>query len=259
MSKILESTGIILRRHSLGETDRIITFFTRQFGKIRAVAKGAQRTKSRWSGILEPLQQVNTGIFHRGEKALSRLNYAEVIERFDRIIKDLASLEASYGILELLDRFTPMEETNIELYDLSIDVLRKLNKQDIPPRILIRYFQLRFITLSGYALELNQCTRCNKARGSRTAHLNSEEGGIICRSCMEDDTRSIVVSGGSIQIMQEFLKGSIPDSDREIPFKRFLNETDVIIQRIFEFHFDSALRSEGLLMARNHKPKDPDS
>jgi len=154
MSNMIETEGIILRRHPLGEADRIITLFTRQYGKIRAVAKGAQRTRSRWSGVLEPLQKLSAGIYHRGEKALNRLNYAEVVMRFDHIAQDLAILEASYGVLELLDRFTPMEEKNTELYDLSIEVLVTLNKSNIAPRLVVRYFQLRFVTLSGYALKI---------------------------------------------------------------------------------------------------------
>src|SRR5205814_1680794 len=102
-----ETEAIVLRTYRLGEADKIVSLFTRQFGRLRAAATGAQRPKSRYGGTLEPLSYVRLWLFERENRDLLRLNSAELVESFFDMQKDYRAQVAAQYLAEVSERLLP--------------------------------------------------------------------------------------------------------------------------------------------------------
>jgi recombinational DNA repair protein (RecF pathway) len=118
--------GVVLRTHKLGEADRIITLLTRHHGRVRAVAKGVRRTKSRWGARLEPFTHVDVMV-HAG-RTLDTITQAEVIRAYGtRLVTNYPKYTAGSAMLETAERFTPVEkEPAIRQFLLLVGGLRAL-------------------------------------------------------------------------------------------------------------------------------------
>ncbi|HMD95579.1 MAG TPA: DNA repair protein RecO [Trebonia sp.] len=155
--------GVVLRTQKLGEADRIITLLTRQNGRVRAVAKGVRRTKSRFGGRLEPFTHVDVMI-HPG-RSLDVITQAEVIRPYGApLAGDYPRYTAGTAMLETAERFTPVEkEPALRQFLLLIGGLRALGEtgEDAKePRLVLDAYLLRSLAVAGYAPALEECARC---------------------------------------------------------------------------------------------------
>ena len=162
--------GVVLRTQQLGEADRIITLLTRQNGRVRAVAKGVRRTKSRFGARLEPFTHVDV-LVHPG-RSLDVITQAEVIRPYGApLASDYPRYTAGTAMLETAERFTPMEkEPALRQFLLLIGGLRALGETgedeastgSAPrePRLVLDAYLLRSLAVAGYAPALEECARC---------------------------------------------------------------------------------------------------
>jgi DNA repair protein RecO (recombination protein O) len=143
--------GIVLRTQKLGEADRIITVLGRTTGRVRAVAKGVRRTKSRFGARLEPFTHVDL-MLHPG-RSLDVITQAEVIRPYgDPLAGDYPRYTAGVAMLETAERFTPVEkEPALRQLLLLIGGLRSLVEQEHDPRLILDAFLLRSLAVAGYA------------------------------------------------------------------------------------------------------------
>ena len=152
--------GIVLRTQKLGEADRIITVLGRTTGRIRAVAKGVRRTKSRFGARLEPFTHVDL-MLHPG-RSLDIITQAEVIRPYgEPLAGDYPRYTAGVAMLETAERFTPVEkEPALRQLLLLIGGLRALGGAEHDPRLVLDAFLLRSLAVAGYAPALEECARC---------------------------------------------------------------------------------------------------
>jgi DNA repair protein RecO (recombination protein O) len=160
--------GVVLRTQKLGEADRIITLLTRQNGRVRAVAKGVRRTKSRFGARLEPFTHVDLMI-HPG-RSLDVITQAEVIRPYGaQLAGDYPRYTTGIAMLETAERFTPMEkEPALRQFLLLIGGLRALGETEEDarePRLVLDAYLLRSLAVAGYAPALEECAKC----GARAA------------------------------------------------------------------------------------------
>ena len=158
--------GIVLRTQKLGEADRIITVLGRTTGRVRAVAKGVRRTKSRFGARLEPFTHVDL-MLHPG-RSLDVITQAEVIRPYgEPLAADYPRYTAGVAMLETAERFTPMEkEPALRQLLLLIGGLRSLGEAEHDSRLVLDAFLLRSLAVAGYAPALEECARCGApARG----------------------------------------------------------------------------------------------
>lgn len=177
---VLETEGLVLRQTKYDEWDKILTIFTRNNGKIQAIAKGARRPK----GSLVAGTQVfscSDFLLYRGRN-LYQVNQADIIESFFSLRDDLYKLAYATYIIELVDAGTVEELANVKLFDLSIKTLRVLSKLNKDYKKLLAAFELKYISFIGFRPHLRSCVVCNSELGSR-AKFSSEQGGTICENC----------------------------------------------------------------------------
>lgn len=174
------ASGLVLHRLNLGETDRILTLYTREHGKLSAVAKGARNAKSRLGGVSE-LFTYSRLLLATG-KTLDIITQAEIAESFPPIRADLDLLARATYICELLDRFTLERDAanSEELCDLTLSALHLLAQATGEPDVILHAYELHLLAALGYAPELDRCVACGEELPRRTLGFSPALGGVLC-------------------------------------------------------------------------------
>ena len=168
-----ETEAIVLRTYRLGEADKIASLFTRQLGRLRAVARGALRPKSRYGGTLEPLSYVRIQIFERENRDLLQLNSVELIESFFNMQADYRVQLAAQYLAEVGERLLPEREVNERTFRLLLAVLRALKTSGEVNRPLL-YFDYWMVRLGGFLPDFAACAAPAAApSGKRAATIRA--------------------------------------------------------------------------------------
>lgn len=224
--------GVVLRTLRLGEADRIVTMITKGHGKVRAVAKGVRRTKSKFGGRLEPLSHV-TLLCWQGRE-LDIVNQAEVTDAFRTVREDLARVAKAYTVLEVADQISQERHANSRLYDMVVGALRALDAQD--PPLLVPAFCLKVLALEGSAPVLDECVSCGERDGLVAFDL--VEGGVLCQSCR----RGRAMSPAALELVRRILGGGLASALAE-PDSPVVGEVTDLATEAMEVHLDRRLRS----------------
>ena len=195
-----KSPASVLRQRRLGETDKIITLYTADYGKVDAVAKGVRRVKSRLAGNVEPLSH-GSFLLARGRN-LDIITQVQSIESFQPLHDDLGRLSHALYAAELLDRATEERSENFALYRLLLDTLRRLTERDDLERTL-RYYEMAVLGQLGYQPELQQCVVCGAeiARGE-VVRWAGNLGGVVCSSCRPQNTALSTLSPTTLDALR---------------------------------------------------------
>jgi DNA repair protein RecO (recombination protein O) len=177
-----ETEAIVLRTYRLGEADKIVSLFTRQTGRLRAVAAGSQRTKSRYGGTLEPLSYIRLWLFERENRDLLRVNSTELLESFFDMQKDYRRHVAAQYIAEVCERLLPERELNERAFRLLLATLRGLKHSGEVDRPLV-YFNYWLLRLGGYLPNLDRCARCGRELRDEPGYYGPGSEGLQCRGC----------------------------------------------------------------------------
>lgn len=193
--------AVVLRILDYGESDRIVTFCTSGFGKLRGIAKGARRSRKRFANALEPFSCSRILFSRRREDGLALIEHSDVICHFPAIRADLEkTLSASY-LIDLTDQFTPEDKKNEALFRLLIGFLQLL--ETVPVKeALLRYFEIRLLKLSGYDPLLDHCLICKAPLDKEAAYcFRAADGGLTCLSCRPQSPDAVPVSLGTIRTL----------------------------------------------------------
>ncbi len=175
-----QTEAIIIKKVKLGEADRIITLFTPHLGKIRAVAKGVRRPKSRLSGHLELLTHSKVDLVHG--RNLDTIIGSTTINAFLPLKTDLDLCAAALYLTELTDQFTSENAENFPLFQLLLSTLDTLQTEE-NREMLIHFFELHLLTLTGYKPELMRCVACGKPLEPVVQGFSEKSGGMLCSAC----------------------------------------------------------------------------
>ncbi len=229
--------AIVLRTQKLGEADRIITLFTREHGRIKAVAKGVRRTKSRWGARLEPTSHVDLQLYTG--KSLDTVTQAVSIEHFgDRLSEDYQKWTIASAILEAAERFTTHEhEPALQQYLLLVGALRALAYETYDSSLILDAFLLRSLAVAGYAPSLMNCSVCDLPGPHR--YFSLVGGGSVCDTCRP--SAAATPAPETLALMQQLLS-----SDWEqavISELRHQREASGLIAAYLQWHLERGLRS----------------
>ena len=193
-----ETEAIVLRTYRLGEAEKIASLFTRQMGRLRAVARGAQRAKSRYGGSLEPLSYVRIEIFERENRDLLRLNSVELIESFFSMQADYRVQLAAQFLAEVGERLLPEREVNERVFRLFLAVLRALKTSGEVTRPLL-YFDYWMVRLGGFLPQLEACSSCGRALDEGGYYVRGSES-LLCRDCKP--AGGVKISAATVAMVQ---------------------------------------------------------
>jgi DNA repair protein RecO (recombination protein O) len=224
--------GVVLRTIRLGESDRIITFVTQAHGKVRAVAKGVRKTKSKFGARLEPLSHASLLLYQGRE--LDIVTQAESLDHFRTIREDLDRMGDAMNLLEAVDQVVQEREPNPRLYQMLVGALQALAARRSPT--LVPGFFWKLLSLEGAHPLLEECAGCG-SDGPLVA-FDLLEGGALCRSCR----RGLPVSEEALALLRRILGGQLNAALAE-PQSRATDEVAALATHSLEEHLERRLRS----------------
>ena len=241
MSELYRDTAVVLRTYKLREADRIVVLCTRDNGKVRAVAKGVRKTKSKFGARLEPMSQVNVQLYRGREldivtQAESVVPLAPMLSSLDRASQGLAALEA-------VDQLSLEREPNPQLFRMLVGVLRTI--ADRPSPINVPAFYWKLLANEGMRPQLDVCVRCGD--GPPEAQLvafDLNEGGVLCRQCRSGGS----ISEGALSLLRDILGGRLAQAlaRDESPIT---HEVSALATRALEFHIERRLKAVAMFEA----------
>ncbi len=194
--------GVVLRTYKLGEADRIVVFMTHQHGKIRAVAKGVRKTKSKFGARLEPASQVNLALYEgRGE--LQTVSDAEIIESNRELREGFGLYTHTVPMLEAVDQVAQDHEPDPPLYRMLTRALRTLDERRTP--LVTTAFFWKLLSHSGFEPRLDVCARCESEES--LSAFSVEAGGVLCRDCARGG--GVTISSGALDLLRRMLGGQL--------------------------------------------------
>jgi len=173
---------MVIRSHPLGESDRIVTFLTRAAGKVRAVAKGARRSRRRFGSNLEPLSRVRLQYFEREGADLARIETVDLLESFYRLQEEPERAAVLACMAEVADAFAREQQEDEPYFRLLHAVLRAV-RDGLDLAWAARYFEIWTLRLHGVLPSLSSCGRCGRELGSCGGQYDRRGGVVLCRTC----------------------------------------------------------------------------
>jgi DNA repair protein RecO (recombination protein O) len=237
--------AVVLRHSDFGEADRIVTLYSRQFGKTRAIVKGARKVASRKAGHLEPFTQVKLQLAKARDMPL--ITQADTLEAYLALKENLELTGQASYVIELLDRFTYDEGTgNPSLFDLLTQTLTRL-ASEVDPWLVIRYYEMRLLDQLGFRPTLFECAHCGREIIPEDQFFSYAAGGVICPSSArtEPDLRPISVE--ALRYLRHFQRSGFDEASRARPSSVAAQETEAIMQGYFTYLLERELKTPGFL------------
>ncbi|HEX8973664.1 DNA repair protein RecO [Oryzihumus sp.] len=228
--------AIVLRTQKLGEADRIVTLLTRTQGKVRGVAKGVRRTKSRFGARLEPCMVVDVQLYEG--RSLDTVTQAETLAPYgDVIARDYTAWTAATAMLETADRLTEEREPAVQQFLLLAGALRSLAGGEHDPGLVLDAYLLRSLAVAGWAPSFHDCARCG-ADGPHRA-FNIASGGTVCPSCRTPG--SAAPDPATMELLASLLAGDWVVADASVPQHR--REGSGLVAAFLQWHLERGVRS----------------
>lgn len=188
--RFLRGEGIVLWKRPLGEMDVIVAFYTRQYGKLRAVAKSARRPTCRFASAVELFTHAAYGFYRKPSKELALLTQHTVRNSFRALRERLDLFVSASYVVELLDHFTPWEAPQLDLWVLVMRTLQGLQEQPERQQVWISFYEVRLLSAAGFHLRVHHCVHCHRpvgeGHGNRDVTLSLARGGVACAVCEPD-------------------------------------------------------------------------
>jgi DNA repair protein RecO (recombination protein O) len=188
-----KALALVLRTTDWSETSRIATLWTREFGKVRTLAKGGRRLKSNFESALDLLTLCSIVFLRKSSGGLDLLTEAQVAERFPRLRTELSALYSGYYIAELLADWTEDYDPHPLLFDEAVATLRCLGAPEEASGPRLARFELVLLRELGYSPTLETCVACAAPAAASGLSFSAAAGGILCPGCRKGqrDTRPL--------------------------------------------------------------------
>ena len=203
---LVKTPAIALTSRKWGEADRSVTFYAKHLGKIRAVARGARRQKSRMGAALDPLTLSDLNLFEKSGDTLYRVSQVDLVEPFVRFREDLTVMAAAARMANVVAAVTPDGDPDPHLFDTLEQGLRSLVESG-DPALTALLFQIRLLGLTGFRPQTDHCAACGKTRVIQEPQFSPASGGLVCATCAaRQRVPCLPLSRGSLAFLQQALR-----------------------------------------------------
>jgi len=239
---IQKSEAILLRKQPLRETSLILTFFTKDFGKIKGILRGVRGARGQYGGgSFEILSHDEIIFYDRKNNDIFTTSQCDLIEFFNPIRKSLEKLAYAAYMAELLDSVTVLGEKNEPVFDLLLNSLKLLSK-DVSSRRVTRIFEIKLLSLLGIMPALGSCANCG-GKVDASAKFSVTQGGLICKDCFKSDENAHTIMQGTVKFIEHI---------RALPFEKVARvkvaaavgkELESTLRKFLDYHIERRLKS----------------
>ena len=237
--------GVILRHADWGEADRLLVIYTRQKGKVRAVAKGARKMRSRKAGHIEPFMHVSLQLAKAQGPFI--ITDAETLDAYQAVREDLVRTGYAAYVIELIDRFTYEDESqNSVIFGLLTDTLGRVAGNP-DPWLAVRYYEIRLLDALGFRPQLFHCVNCQAEIKAEAQFFSALQGGILCPRCGSGLQGVWHVSEEALKYLRHLQRSSYLEAARARPEAGVQKEMEVLMQAFLTFLLERELNTPGFI------------
>ena len=236
--------AVVLRHNDWGEADRLLGLYTLEMGKLRALAKGVRKLRSRKAGHLEPFTRVNL-LLARG-RDLPLITQVETLDPFLPLHENLSGATYASYVVELLDRFTYEEGENRALYRLLVETLTRLCQLE-ERDLTVRYYEIRLLDLVGFRPQLFQCVNCGEEIRPQDQYFSAQLGGALCPRCGMQIEAAQPVSMNALRYLRHFQRSSFAEAARARLTPTLNRELETIVQYYLTYLLERGLNTPAFL------------
>jgi DNA repair protein RecO (recombination protein O) len=237
--------AIVLKHQDYGEADRLVTLYTRQKGKLTAIAKGVRKVRSHKSGHLEPFTHVSLQLAQG--RTWDIISQAEAQDIYIRLGRDLETIGMASYVVELVDRFSVDEEEHQPVFSLLKNTLARLNAAEYPTSLIVRYFEIRLLDLLGFRPELQECVVTGAQIQPEDQFFSAALGGVVSRAGRQDQSGLVPVSMPALKYLRHFQRSNFAEAARARLTPEIEHELEVLMQYYLTYILERGLNTPAFL------------
>jgi len=242
---IVRSESIVLRRRDLRETSLLVTFFTRDFGKITGELKGIRADQKKFASTVEIFSHNDIIFYESRHSSVHLVSHCDQKDNFTPLRQNIAKATAGQLICELVDLVMPQEDKNPLVFDWMLDVLRQLVKADNPDKLLT-IFKIKMLTLSGFKPYLDSCVSCDCSMPQQP-RFSLSMGGLLCPRCAPKDPGARTIFRGTIATILHIEKNDLKNNLTLGMNPQIKKELELVLNSFLNFHLGRTLKSQSVL------------
>jgi DNA repair protein RecO (recombination protein O) len=254
---IVKTEAIVLRSRKFRETSKILTLYTREYGKLSVIAKGARERRAKFGSALDSMNYVVAVIYKKENRDLHLLSQCDLKKSFSRISEDMDRMSAALSIIELVEAVTRAEDESRSLFNMVVQTLEAINNAPKNAMNLLYFFEVRLSEILGFRPNFHQCSRCGShidevLVGTRESDLHLSSGGVLCGKCSREHVGQGTISPAGLQILQWLQKVSHGEAVTHMTFSsRLRNEVHIALRRHLQTHIGGLhkLKAEAVFAA----------
>lgn len=255
---IVETEVIVLHSFNYGDTSKIVTVYSRKYGKIKVVAKGARNPKSnKFGSSLELMTHSSIVLYKKEHKDLHLLSKSEIVAPFNRMQDDSDKIFSGLALIELVNMVMHDEEENETIFSLLVESLQTIDQSTRNTANVLLGFFVKMFRQFGFGLSLDSCSECGKKsidNEFQFVQLRLSDGKFICSTCSKHQTSSgVKVSGGILKTLLFLQENPITKSIQlSIPVS-IRDELFATLQSYLRYHIESVRTLKSLSMLYSMK------
>jgi DNA repair protein RecO (recombination protein O) len=241
--------AIVLRSRAHGESDKIVTFLTRDWGKVIGIAKGAKRSRRRFVNVLEPFTQVRLRFRPGRIEELAFIFGCDLVRPFHSPSRDLRRFAVASYATELIDVMIAGREAGPEAYELLQYGLMTLEEHEDLSPLFLPVFEFFLLTHVGYAPQLTACQQCGLSLDGDGSSLvfSPSRGGLLCHKCRGQGGTTLLLSTETLRLLEGLKEGEPRASLTLTASSRVCRETRALVSSILSRHLPRPLKSRAFL------------
>lgn len=237
--------AVVLRHSDFGEADRLLTLYTREHGKVRAIAKGARKIASRKAGHIEPFTHVRLQLAKGRD--LFIVTQAETVDAFQALRENLTLTGYAAYVIELLDRFVPDEDVALpSLFRLLTETLSRLASES-NSWLVVRSYEMRLLDFLGFRPQLFECANCGGEILPEDQFFSPAQGGAVCPRCGGGLPGLWAISVESLKYLRHFQRSTYREAARARPDAETQKEVETVMQGYFQYLLERELNTPGFI------------
>ena len=243
---LFTTNAIVIRTLHFGESDKIVTFFTKDFGKIKGIAKGARRSKKRFQNALDLFAHIRLIFFDREGMDLVRAEGCDILNSFPHIREDLKKIFYGNYLLELINEMAGEREEIPEAFDLLLSFLSILEETE-PQEEWLRMLEIRILSLFGYRPNMKRCDGCKKGwedlKEIPVIFFSLERGSLVCEGCSKTLNHLIPLSLGTARLIERISQIELLKIHRLRFTPQALSESRELLPKFIQHQLGKKLKS----------------
>jgi len=239
---IQKSEAILLGKRDLRETSAIAIFLTKDFGKIKTLIKGVRGQQAKFGLYLREFAKFDIVFYEKQKSDTYMVTQCDLKEPYTDIAENLDRSMQAYYVLELIDKFIPLNQIDKEVYELADWTLSSIGTGDASDKI-VTIFELKLLQQAGFLPEVDSCMSCS-AGVAREMYFSIRDACLLCHDCSDADLQAIKLSKGAVSSVNMIRKSTLTQLNRLKITATVSNQIRVLIDRFIEYHLGEHLKTK---------------